>query len=72
MRGARGGRWVRFTAPDGSDFDELSAPGTDFTKPVITGKMAMTEFGALQSIRQPSRSDIWCCEICRKVRGNGI
>jgi hypothetical protein len=51
MRGARGGRWVRFTALDGSDFAELSALRSDFTKPAIDGKIASTKISALQSIR---------------------
>jgi hypothetical protein len=51
MRGARGGRWVRFTAQDGSDFAELSALRSDFTQPVIDGKIRLTKISTLQSIR---------------------
>jgi hypothetical protein len=51
MRGARGDRWVRFTARDGSGFAELSALRSDFTNPVIDGKIGSTKISTLQSIR---------------------
>jgi hypothetical protein len=43
MRGARGGRSVLFTDPDGSHFAELRARHGDFTNPAIDAKIALVK-----------------------------
>jgi hypothetical protein len=57
MRGGLGGRSVLFTAPDGSQFAELSARRGDFTNPVVDAKIALIKISALQLIAWPSRSE---------------
>jgi hypothetical protein len=62
MRGVHGDRSARFTALDGES-PELTTQGSDFTNPVIDGKIPLTKIGALQSIEWPARSEVWRSEF---------
>jgi hypothetical protein len=72
MRGDRGDRWDLFTAPAGDHFAQLTALGSDFTNPAINGKIQLRKRRALQSIKWPSRRQVWCSEIFLKGEGQWV
>jgi hypothetical protein len=53
MPGARGDHSVLFTAPAGERFADLAGLRSDFTNPVVTGKMRVTKISALHLIKLP-------------------